>query len=65
MKKLEMKYCNMILIKKQQKYHWAKLINMNILQVKKHYLLIEAKKYIKLSLPILHYLFTYSKNNNN
>ena len=35
---LEMKNCNMILTEKQQKYqhyHLEKLINMNILQVKK------------------------------
>ena len=38
---LEMKNCNMILTEKQQKsqhYHLEKLINMDILQVKKYYL---------------------------
>ena len=37
---------NMILIEKRQKYepyHQAKLISMNILQVKKHYLSIKNK----------------------
>ena len=37
---------NMILTVKQQKYqhyHQIKLINMNICQVKKHYLLIEVE----------------------
>ena len=37
---------NMILIEKLQKYqlyHQAKLISMNILQVKKYYLLIKNK----------------------
>ena len=41
------KNCNMILIEKLQKYqphHQEKLISMNILQVKKHYLLIKNKK---------------------
>ena len=40
------KRCNMILIETQQKYllhHQLKLINLNILQVKKYYLLIKAK----------------------
>ena len=38
MKRLEIKNCSMILIEKLQKYqhyHQVKLINMNILQVKK------------------------------
>ena len=38
--------CNIILTEKQQKYqhyHREKLINMNILQVKKYYLLIKDK----------------------
>ena len=38
---LEMKNCNMILPEEQQKYqpyHRVKLINMNILQMKKYYL---------------------------
>ena len=44
--RLEMKNCNMILTeknKKHQHYHPEKLINMNILQVKKYYLLIKEK----------------------
>ena len=42
----EMKNCNMISTEKLQKYqhyHKVKLINMNILQVKKYYLLIRAE----------------------
>ena len=42
--RLEMKNWNIILIEKQQKYnhyHLEKLINMNILQVKKYWLLIK------------------------
>ena len=36
--------CNMILTEKQQKqHHLEKLINMNILQVKKYYLLIKEE----------------------
>ena len=45
--KLEMKNYNMILTEKQQKYqhyHLEKFIIMNILQVKKYYLLIEDKE---------------------
>ena len=45
-RRLEMKNCNMILTEKQQKYqhyHPEKLINMNILQVKKYYLLIKEE----------------------
>ena len=41
---LEMKNCNAILTEKQQKYqhyHLEKLININILQVKKYCLLIK------------------------
>ena len=41
-----MKHYNMILIEKLQKflpYHKAKLISMNILQVKKYYLLIKKQ----------------------
>ena len=44
--KLEMKNYNMILTEKQQKYqhyHLEKLINMNILQVKKYFLLTKDK----------------------
>ena len=44
--RLEMKNCNMILTEKQQKYqhyYLEKLINMNILQAKKYYLLIKEK----------------------
>ena len=46
MVKLEIKNYNTILTEKQQKYqhyHQVKLINVSILQEKKHYLLIEAK----------------------
>ena len=46
MKKLEMENCNAILIEKQEKnqpHHQEKLINMNILQAKKDYLLIKGK----------------------
>ena len=42
-----MKNCNMILTMKQQKYqyyHQVKLININILKVKKYCLLITEKK---------------------
>ena len=45
-RRLELKNCNMILTEKQQKYqHYnpEKLINMNILQVKKYYLLIKEE----------------------
>ena len=41
-----MKNYDTVLIKKQQKhhhYHLKKLINVNILQVQKYYLLIEVK----------------------
>ena len=44
--RLKMKRYNMILIDKLQKYqpyHQAKLISMNMLQVKKYYLLTENK----------------------
>ena len=44
--RLEMKNCDMILTEKQQKYqhyHLEKLMNMNILQVKKYYLPIEER----------------------
>ena len=56
MTRLEMKNYNMILTKKQQKhqyYHKVKLINMNILQVKKYYLMIKTELKNKLSLLIL------------
>ena len=46
--RLEMKNCNLILTEKQQKYqhyHLEKLISMNILQVKKYYLLMEDFAY--------------------
>ena len=42
--RLEIRNCNMILTENQQKYqqfHLEKLINMNILQVKKYYFLIK------------------------
>ena len=44
--KLKIKTSNTVLTVKQQKnqyYHQAKFINMNILQVKKHYHLIKAE----------------------
>ena len=44
--RLDKKKYNMILTEKQQKYqlyHQVKLLDMNILQVKKYYLLIKAK----------------------
>ena len=44
--RLGIKNCNMILTEKLQKYqhyHQVKLINMNILRVKKYYLQIETK----------------------
>ena len=43
--RIEMKNYNMILTEKQQehlRYHQVKLINMNILQVKKHYHLVRV-----------------------
>ena len=43
---LEIKKCNMILTEKQQKHqhcHLEKIINMNILQVKKYSRLIKEK----------------------
>ena len=44
--RLEMKKCHMILPEKQEKndqYYLEKIINTNILQVKKYYLLIKEK----------------------
>ena len=44
--KIRDKNYNMILIEKQQKcqhYHWEKLININILQVKKYCPVIKVK----------------------
>ena len=44
--RLEIKNDDMILTEKQQKYqhcHLEKLINMNVLQVKKYYLLIKEE----------------------
>ena len=44
--RLEKKNCNLILTEKQQEYQrydLEKLINMNILQVKKYYFLIKNK----------------------
>ena len=44
MKRLEIKYYNMTLTKKQlKKNHVEKLINMNYLQVKKYYLLVKVE----------------------
>ena len=54
--KLDMKNCNMILTEKQKKYQHnplEKFINMNILQVKKYYLLIKEEWKNKLRLLIL------------
>ena len=54
-----MKNCNMILTDKQQKYqHYdpEKFMNMNILQVKKYYLLIKEDK---LSLLIISYVYLF------
>ena len=48
--RLEKKNYNIIFTKNQQKYqlyHLAKLINMNILQVKNYYLLIKEKVVIE------------------
>ena len=45
--RLEMKNCNTMLTEKQQKYqnyHLEKLVNMNILQVKKYCLLVKDKQ---------------------
>ena len=39
---------------KYQHYHLEKLINMNILQVKKYYHLIKVEQYNKQSLHIIH-----------
>ena len=53
--RLEMKNSNMVLTEKQQKhqhYHPKKLINMNILQVKKYCFLIKDKEQNKLSFHI-------------
>ena len=53
--KLEMTKCDLILIKKQQKYqyyHQANLINMKILQLNKYYLLIESQNCKNLNLLI-------------
>ena len=50
--RLLMKNYNMILTEKQQKYllrHKVKLINMHILQMKKHYLPIKFKLWNKLN----------------
>ena len=44
--RLEMKNCNAILTEKLQKYrcyHLEKLIDKNVLQVKKYYLVIKVK----------------------
>ena len=54
--RLEMKNYDMILTEKQQKYrHYdeVKLININILEVKKYCLLIKGKLWNKLGLHIL------------
>ena len=55
---LKMKNYNLILTEKQGKYrhnHQVKLINMNILQLKKYYVLIKVELQDKLSLLILLY----------
>ena len=56
MTRLEIKNYNKILTEKQQKYqhyHLEKLINMNVLQVKKYYLLIKKEGQNELILLIL------------
>ena len=45
--RLEMKNCNMIFTEKRQKYkhyHLEKLINKNILQLKKYHFLIKEER---------------------
>ena len=54
--RLEIKNYNKILTEKQQKYqhyHLEKLINVNVLQVKKYYLLIKKEGQNELILLIL------------
>ena len=68
MTRLEMENYNMVLTKKQQKYqhfHQVKLINRNIFQVKKYYLLIKIEQQKKLSVLILLYkiLLKYKTKN--
>ena len=68
MTRLEMENYNMVLTKKQQKYqhfHQVKLINRNIFQVKKYYLLIKIEQQKKLSALILLYkiLLKYKTKN--
>ena len=46
-KRLETRNYNMILVEKQQKYHQAKLININILLLKKYYPLIRKSRMIE------------------
>ena len=56
MTRLEIKNYNKILTEKQQKYqhyHLEKLINVNVLQVKKYYLLIKKEGQNELILLIL------------
>ena len=55
--RLEMKNDNMLLTEKQQKnhdYYLEKMINMNILPVKKYCPLIKNEEYSKVMLHILH-----------
>ena len=63
--KMEMKNCNLILIEKQRKdqhYHLEKLINMNILQVRKSCLQInQIREKNKLNIPLQEKLLTTKK----
>ena len=56
MVRYEMKNCNKILTEEQQKdqfYHHVKLINPNILQAKKYYLLFKVELQNKVSLLLI------------
>ena len=63
--KMEMKNCNLILIEKQRKdqhYHLEKLINMNILQVRKYCLQInQIREKSKLHILLQEKLLTTKK----
>ena len=50
---IDKKNCNMISTKRQE-YYQVNLMNMNMLQVKKHYLLIKVELQNKQALCILH-----------
>ena len=62
---MEMKNCNLIFIEKQRKdqhYHLEKLINMNILQVRKYCLQInQIREKNKLHIPLQEKLLTTKK----